>query len=130
MALAFSVLASSSAWAQEAASGAAAAPPPAQGGMQSHHHASTAGEGFLRGWADLYRGDGERNYNNAAATLILEHARTAHLNNRLRYAEVFWAKRELYEAYQAANRRPRPEHVIQPTANRVAIPQSVDLQSS
>jgi len=103
-------------------------PPPAQGGVKSYRHASTAAEGALRGWADLYRADGERNYNNAAASLIFEHARRAHLDNRLRYAEVFWSKKELYEAYQAAHRRPRPEPVeVGPSIKPVAAPQPVDL---
>jgi hypothetical protein len=122
MALAFSVSASSSAWAQEPASGAGAFPPPAQGGVKSYRHASTAAEGFLRGWADLYRADGERNYNNAGAALILEYARRAHLDNRLKYAEVFWAKRALYEANQAAQRPPRREPVHSAANVKVVVP--------
>jgi hypothetical protein len=89
-------------------------PPPAQGGVVSYRHASTAAEGVLRGWADLTRARGEYNYNTAAASLIFEHARRAHLDNKLHYAEVFWAKKQLYESNVAELKRIRSENSVKP----------------
>ena len=86
--LAFGALQAASSPAQEVSSGSGSFPPPAQGGVQTYRHASTAAEGALRGWADLYRAQGEYNYNTASAALIFEHARRANFDNRLRYAEA------------------------------------------
>jgi hypothetical protein len=116
--------------ADDAPSGSlSSAPPPAQGGVQSYRHASTAAEGFLRGWADVYRAQGEYNYNTAAASLIFEQARRAHLDNKLHYAEVFWAKKQLYASNQAELKRLQLQNSIeaQPAAQVAAVPVVVQL---
>jgi hypothetical protein len=77
------------------------------------YHASTAGEGYARGMADIIRSQGMKNLLDAQASTEFETARTKYLNNRTLAAQKFWERREIYQQkqaeqnYQLAERRQR-----------------------
>jgi hypothetical protein len=71
-------------------------------GIYSSHHASTAGEGYARGMADVIRSYGENNLANARAQREWEAARREYINNRTLATKAFWERRQLYQQYRAA----------------------------
>ena len=60
-----------------------------------YHHASTALEGQLRGTADVIDALGRHALLKAESRIRNEIAYGLHLENKLRYAATYWAKREL-----------------------------------
>jgi hypothetical protein len=71
-------------------------------GVYGSHHASTAGEGYARGMADVIRSYGENNLANARAQREWEAARKEYINNRTLATKAFWERRQLYQQYRAA----------------------------
>lgn len=69
--------------------------PPAVSPPFAQHHASTLEEGVLRGGADLLRGIGEMNYNNALGRRHIEEAIDRRLDNELKYASTYFDKQTL-----------------------------------
>lgn len=69
---------------------------------------STVGESYLRGSADLVRSAGERNLLNSEAAQGFSEARSMELDNRLKYAETYFARRRVNQEYREANRKPAP----------------------
>ncbi len=70
-------------------------------------HASTVQEGAA-GAADMIRTAGENNLMNSLAAQGYESARSQNLDNRVRYAETFFAKRRMNAEYRDAKRTPPP----------------------
>jgi hypothetical protein len=66
------------------------------------YRASTAGEGYARGMADVIRSYGENNLANARAQRDWEDARRAYIENRVRATEAFYERRALYDQHLAA----------------------------
>ena len=68
--------------------------------------ASTAGESHARGMADVVRAAGDNNLRNSQAAINYEAARSAELDNRLKYTETHYEKKRMHDAYKASKRRP------------------------
>lgn len=68
-------------------------------------HSSTAGEGYLRGAGALARGVGAANLDHSLAAMNYQEAYRRSLENSLRYAETYYARRDLWFDYQEATRR-------------------------
>lgn len=69
---------------------------------------STVGESYLRGSADLVRAAGENNLLNSEAAKGYAEARSMELDNRLKYAETYFARRRVNQQYKEETRRPAP----------------------
>jgi hypothetical protein len=72
-----------------------------------HHHASTHAEGYLRGWADVIRSWGQRNYLDTKALINIEEARSRHIDNRLRSTAAYFEMRQINRSARAAEAGPR-----------------------
>lgn len=70
--------------------------------------AATVGESRARGVADIIRSAGETNLRNSEAAINYQQARSADLDNRLKFAETYFAKRQINKQYRDENRRPAP----------------------
>ncbi len=70
--------------------------------------AATVGESRARGVADIIRSAGETNLRNSEAAINYQEARSADLDNRLKWAETYFARRQVNKQYRDANRRPPP----------------------
>lgn len=68
-------------------------------------HSSTAAEGALRGAGALARGVGAANLDNSLAALNYQEAYRRSLENALKYAETYYARRDLWFDYRESNRR-------------------------
>ncbi len=68
-------------------------------------HSSTFAEGYLRGAGQLARGLGAANLDNSLAAMNYQEAYRRSLENSLRYAETYYARRDLWFDYQEATRR-------------------------
>ncbi len=89
--------------------GASAAPVAAQygwGGYGGYGYgfASTAAEGYARGMADVVRSAGAYNLMSSAAAINLEQARSAYLDNQLKYTETYYAKKRMHQSYVDSTR--------------------------
>lgn len=70
--------------------------------------AATVGESRARGVADIIRAAGQTNLRNSEAAINYQSARSADLDNRLKFAETYFAKRQVNKQYRDENRRPTP----------------------
>lgn len=75
----------------------------------TYHHASTAGEGYARGLADVIRSVGEADLNHSLAARNYEAAREHYLDNEIKEVETWWARRSEYERNQAIRDNVRRE---------------------
>jgi hypothetical protein len=82
-------------------------------GYGHYHHASTAGEGYLNGWANNIRARGEYNYLSSLGMINVEEARSRSIDNKKKWADTYFEMRRMNESYRAANRKrpPTPEQV-------------------
>ncbi len=71
------------------------------GGGWVDNRASTVGESYSRGMADVIRSQGERNLNNSVAAGNFEAARSQYLDNRVKSVETYWARRDIYNQRMA-----------------------------
>ncbi len=71
------------------------------GGGWVDNRASTVGESYSRGMADVIRAQGEQNLNNSVAAGNFEDARSKYLDNRIKSVETYWARREIYDRRMA-----------------------------
>lgn len=69
------------------------------------HHSSTVAEGRLRGAGALARDVGAANLDHSLAALNYQEAYRRSLENALKYAETYYARRDLWFDYREANRR-------------------------
>lgn len=75
-------------------------------GFSFLHHSSTAAEGYFRGAGAYVRAVGDANLSNSLANLNNQEAYRRALENTLKYAETYYAKRDLWFDYQERHRRP------------------------
>ncbi len=61
--------------------------------------ATTAGEGYARGLADVVRSEGQRNVMNSEATKRYEQARSQYIQNQLQYTEQYFAAKRIAQEY-------------------------------
>jgi hypothetical protein len=73
-----------------------------------YRHASTAHEGFLRGWADLTRAVGVLRYNTSLAMINREVARSYNLDNREKYVQKYFSVKKINKEYRDSERKPSP----------------------
>lgn len=85
-----------------------AIPVQAQWGWGGGYHASTAAEGYQRGFADVVRSAGAANLMNSAAMNNVEDARTKNINNHLLATKTYFEMKRYNKEYQDANKKPRP----------------------
>jgi hypothetical protein len=78
----------------------------AQWGYPSYH-ASTAAEGYQRGFADIVRSAGEYNLNTSEALINVEQARSMNMQNHLQYAQTYFEMRQVNAQAVAQMRGPR-----------------------
>ena len=78
------------------------------GGWGPRYHASTAAEGYQRGFADVVRSAGAANMMNSAAMKNVEDARTKNINNRLLATKNYFEMKRYNKEYRDANKKPRP----------------------
>lgn len=72
------------------------------------YHASTPAEGAYRGMADLVRSAGASNLMNSVAAQNLTAARSAELDNRVKYTDTYFQMRQMNKYYRDAERGPPP----------------------
>lgn len=75
---------------------------------RAYGRASTVEEGMARGAADMIRSAGEANLLNSQAAQGYESARSQNLDNRVKYAETYFAKRRMNQEFRDAKREPPP----------------------
>ncbi len=63
---------------------------------------------MARGAADMIRSAGETNLLNSQAAQGYEDARSQNLDNRVKYAETYYAKRRMNEEFRASKKAPPP----------------------
>jgi hypothetical protein len=71
------------------------------------YHSSTYAEGVQRGFADVVRSAGEYNLNTSEALINVEEARSANLDNHLKYANTYFEMRAVNRQAREAERGPR-----------------------
>jgi hypothetical protein len=71
------------------------------------YHASTAAEGYQRGFADVVRSAGEADLNHSAAAQNWEQARSMRMDNHLQYANTYFEMRQINRQARAAEAGPR-----------------------
>jgi hypothetical protein len=76
-----------------------------EGGFTFLRHSSTATEGAFRGAAAYVRSLGAANLDNSLAAMNYQEAYRRALQNTLKYAETYYAKRDLWFDYKEATRR-------------------------
>lgn len=74
-------------------------------GFSFMRHSSTATEGAFRGAAAYVRAIGAANLDNSLAAMNYQEAYRRSLENTLKYAETYYAKRDLWFDYKEATRR-------------------------
>ncbi len=75
-------------------------------GQVVYNNASTAGESYARGMADMVRSAGSANLLNSEAAINYEAARAANFENRLLYTNSYFENKRMNKEYRAAARRP------------------------
>lgn len=73
---------------------------------EDDYHASTAGEGYARGMAEIVRAAGEANLRNAQAVETLQDARGKAANARLQEVNAYYAARRMNAEYRAEQEGP------------------------
>jgi hypothetical protein len=107
------VVVSSTASAQTSSDGPIAIRQGSNGTPAIYGHASTLEEGALRGWADLYRGAGDYNYNTSLANINNQTAYSQALDNSVKRAQAYFARKEV-------NRQARMQGYQRPSAEDIA----------
>jgi hypothetical protein len=74
-------------------------------GFSFMHHSSTAAEGYLRGAGAYVRALGAANLDNSLANMNNQEALRRSLENTLKYAETYYARRDLWFDYREEHRR-------------------------
>lgn len=69
-----------------------------------YSYSSTAGEGYARGMADVVRSAGAANLMNSAAAINYEQARSAYLDNQIKFTETYYAKKRMHQSYVDSTR--------------------------
>ncbi|MCA9103230.1 MAG: hypothetical protein KDA63_18875 [Planctomycetales bacterium] len=77
------------------------------GGPYVDNRASTPAESYARGAADVIRSAGMANVMNSEAAINVEEARSANIDNRMKWTDTYFGMREKNKAYRDAERRPR-----------------------
>jgi hypothetical protein len=72
------------------------------GGYGGFNRASTVGESYARGMADLIRSQGLRNLFNSEALINYEEARTKYLENRIKNTETYFQMRSINKEVRKA----------------------------
>ncbi|HVW39153.1 MAG TPA: hypothetical protein VHB99_17680 [Pirellulales bacterium] len=70
------------------------------------YYASTPAEGYAMGMAAVISSAGFANYMNSAAAINLEQARSAYLDNQIKYTETYYAKKRIHQSYVDSTRKP------------------------
>jgi len=70
--------------------------------------ASTAGESFQRGFADVVRSAGAANLMNSQAMKNVEDARRKYIDNRLQATQTYFEMKRYNQEYRDATKQPRP----------------------
>lgn len=76
------------------------------GGYPSYH-ASTVGEGYARGMADLTRSQGMANLYNSEAAINWTEAQSREMDNRAKWTDTYFQMRDANRQYRAAERGPK-----------------------
>lgn len=74
-------------------------------GFTFMRHSSTVAEGAFRGAADYVRAVGQANLDNSLAAMNYQEAVRRSLENSLKYAETYYARRDLWFDYQEEHQR-------------------------
>jgi len=72
------------------------------------NRASTAAEGFQRGFADVLRAQGWRNLLNSKAAINYSEARRREIENREKWTKTYFEMRTMNRQYRSAERGPLP----------------------
>ncbi|HEV7224479.1 MAG TPA: hypothetical protein VGN42_17355 [Pirellulales bacterium] len=83
---------------------ACAAPVAAQWWGYPGYYASTAGEGYALGMAAVVYSAGAANLMNSAAAINVEQARSAYLDNQIKFTETYYAKKRMHQSYVDSTR--------------------------
>jgi hypothetical protein len=67
-------------------------------------YASTAGEGYAMGMAAVVYSAGAANLMNSAAAINVEQARSAYLDNQIKFTETYYAKKRMHQSYVDSTR--------------------------
>lgn len=79
----------------------------AQWGWNEGYHASTAGEGYARGMADVIRSEGEYNLTTSQAAINMTEARRREIENQKEWTDTYFRMREMNREYRAKEQGPR-----------------------
>jgi hypothetical protein len=77
------------------------------GGTYVDNRASTPAESYARGSADVIRSKGMANVMNSEAAINVEEARSANMDNRMKWTDTYFGMREKNKSYREAERKPR-----------------------
>jgi hypothetical protein len=77
-------------------------------GRYPSYHASTAGESYARGFADVVRSQGQANLANSAAAINLTEAQRRNIDNREKWTNAYFEMRKSNKEYRDAERGSRP----------------------
>jgi hypothetical protein len=83
---------------------ACAAPALAQWYGWGGYGASTAAEGYAQGMASVIYSAGAANWMNSAAAINVEQARSAYLDNQIKFTETYYAKKRMHQSYVDSTR--------------------------
>lgn len=83
---------------------ACAAPAVAQWYGWGGYGASTAAEGYAQGMASVIYSAGAANWMNSAAAINVEAARSAYLDNQIKFTETYYAKKRIHQSYVDSTR--------------------------
>ena len=78
------------------------------GGAYVDNRASTAAEGYQRGYADVVRSQGIANLANSEAAINMTEAAKRDMENRDQWTDTYFQMRQKNRDYRAAERGPRP----------------------
>jgi len=98
-------------------------------GPGSYHHASTAAEGAARGMADVIRSRGAANLMNSEAAINIEQARSANIDNHLKYTQTYFQMKTINKQYRDAQRRPPPTQQQAIRYNQARLPDRLTAQN-
>lgn len=70
------------------------------------YFASTPAEGYAMGMAAVISSAGFANYMNSAAAINMEQARSAYLDNQIKYTQTYYDKKRMHQSYVDSTRKP------------------------
>ncbi|MDZ4817699.1 MAG: hypothetical protein SGJ20_01865 [Planctomycetota bacterium] len=76
-------------------------------GWGGGYHASTAGESYANGMANVIQSQGQANLMNSAAAINVEQARSQNLDNHLKYTNTYFEMRRVNREARAAEAAPQ-----------------------